>query len=121
MQCPKCSADMEITAFDETRVDRCTNCKGLWFQAGELDRLRQETWMADYVIDTGDERLGRKYNRIGAIHCPECDADMRQEFDPDQPHIVYERCTAGHGVFLDAGEFTDLVHKTFWDRFKHWR
>jgi len=35
-----------------------------------------------------------------------------------QPHIIYESCPAGHGTFLDAGEFTDLVNKTFWDKFK---
>jgi hypothetical protein len=43
---------------------------------------------------------------------------MVEEADPEQPHIVYETCPDDHGTFLDAGEFTDLVHKTFWDRFK---
>ena len=43
---------------------------------------------------------------------------MKQESDEEQPHIVYESCPDGHGSFLDAGEFTDLVHKTFWDKFK---
>ena len=37
------------------------------------------------------------------------------------PHVVYECCPEGHGVFLDAGEFTDLMHKTFWDKFKRAR
>jgi Zn-finger nucleic acid-binding protein len=31
---------------------------------------------------------------------------------------MYETCPNGHGTFLDAGEFTDLMHRTFWDRFK---
>ncbi len=118
MICPKCSGETEITSYDDIRVDRCTRCKGLWFQTGELAELRQDTWMADYIIDSGDARLGKKFNRIGNIHCPECSEDMIQEFDEDQPHILYESCPNGHGSFLDAGEFTDLVHKTFWDRFK---
>ncbi len=118
MHCPKCSADMEITSYDEIKVDRCTQCQGLWFQPEELRALRDDIWMADYILDTGDAKVGKKYNRIGAIHCPQCDADMMQEFDKEQPHIIYESCPAGHGTFLDAGEFTDLVHKTFWDKFK---
>ena len=121
MKCPKCKSDTETVAFDEVKVDRCTNCGGLWFEAGELEHLREETWMADYIIDAGDPKVGKKFNRIVAIHCPKCDADMRQEFDQDQPHIVYESCPNGHGSYLDAGEFTDLVHKTFWDRFKRAR
>ena len=118
MQCPKCSAAMEITSYDQIKVDRCTSCKGLWFQPEELSELRNDIWMADYILDEGDSKVGKKFNRIGSIHCPQCDTDMRQEFDKEQPHIIYESCPDGHGTFLDAGEFTDLVHKTFWDRFK---
>lgn len=118
MNCPKCSGDMEVTAYDEVKVDRCTHCGGLWFQADELARLRQDTWMADYILDTGDPHEGKKFDRVHSISCPDCGAVMREEFDEDQPHIVYEACPQGHGTFLDAGEFTDLVHHTFWDRFK---
>ena len=118
MQCPKCSSDMEITSYDQIKVDRCTNCKGLWFQPEELAALRNDIWMADYILDEGDVKVGKKYNQIVAIHCPECDSDMRQEFDEEQSHIIYESCPNGHGTYLDAGEFTDLVHKTFWDKFK---
>ena len=76
---------------------------------------------AAYVIDTGDPRVGKRFNRVDRIKCPVCEADMLEELDDDQPHIMYERCPEGHGTFLDAGEFTDLVHKTFWDRFKRAR
>ena len=118
MQCPKCHADMEHVTFDETEVDRCTQCKGLWFQPGELEHLRQETWMADYIIDEGSAKVGRKHNLLGEVHCPECGKEMNQVFDHDQSHIMYEVCPEGHGTYLDAGELTDLIHKTFWDRFK---
>jgi Zn-finger nucleic acid-binding protein len=109
---------MEIASYDEIKVDRCTQCHGLWFDTGELEALRNDIWMADYILDPGDAKVGKKYNKIVAIHCPECEVDMKQEFDEEQPHIIYETCPAGHGTYLDAGEFTDLVNKTFWDRFK---
>jgi Zn-finger nucleic acid-binding protein len=109
---------MEITSYDQIKVDRCVNCKGLWFQPEELLALRNDIWMADYVLDQGDVKVGKKYNQIVAIHCPECEADMKQEFDSEQPHIIYESCPNGHGTYLDAGEFTDIVKKTFWDKFK---
>lgn len=118
MNCPKCFSKMEVTTYSGIQVDRCTGCKGLWFQPDELARLREDDWMADFVLDEGKPSVGREYNRVRDISCPECDAQMNKESDPDQPHIVYESCPNGHGVFLDAGELTDLVHKTFWDRFK---
>ena len=121
MKCPKCSAPMEITSFKEMEIDRCTNCKGLWFQPEELAALRNETWMADYILDEGKAKTGKKFNKIRDIHCPQCDTEMEQQSDAEQPHVVYESCPNGHGTFLDAGEFTDLMHKTFWDKFKRAR
>ena len=121
MKCPKCSAPMEITSFKEMEIDRCSNCKGLWFQPEELAALRNETWMADYILDEGKVKTGKKFNKIRDVHCPQCNAEMEQQTDPEQPHVVYESCPQGHGTFLDAGEFTDLMHKTFWDKFKRAR
>ena len=118
MHCPKCSAEMEITSYDEIKIDRCINCKGLWFQTGELAALRNDIWMADYILDEGDVKVGKKHNQIIAVNCPECDTEMKLESDDEQPHIIYETCPNGHGTYLDAGEFTDIVRKTFWDRFK---
>lgn len=118
MKCPKCPGEMENVSYDEVKVDRCRACGGLWFDSGELEELRQDTWMADYVIDTGDPRTGKHLNQRDSVACPVCETAMARESDDDQRHIVYERCAQGHGTFLDAGEFTDLVHKTFWDRFK---
>jgi len=112
---------MEEVSYSGTRVDRCTGCQGLWFQKGELERLRQDDWMADFILDEGDAKVGREFNRIHSILCPECGLKMLERADEEQSHIVYEVCPAEHGTFLDAGEFTDLVHKTFWDRFKRRR
>ena len=118
MKCPKCSGEMAIVSYDEIKVDRCISCGGLWFQPEELRALRDDIWMADYILDSGDKTTGKRANAIKNIECPECGVAMKQEFDAEQPHITYESCPIGHGTFLDAGEFTDLVHKTFWDKFK---
>jgi uncharacterized protein len=118
MRCPKCPSEMEVVSYRGIKVDRCTGCRGLWFQPDELAALRDDIWMADYILDKGDAKTGKVFNRITAIACPQCGTDMQQESDKEQPHIVYETCPQGHGSFFDAGEFTDLLKKTFWDRFK---
>lgn len=118
MDCPKCSAEMEHVFYNRIEVDRCTSCGGLWFQPDELRDLRNDVWLADYIIDTGDKSVGKKANALKDYHCPMCNESMQQESDPEQPHITYESCPNGHGTYLDSGEFTDLVKKTFWDKFK---
>lgn len=119
--CPKCEGKMELVYYDRVELDRCLNCGGLWFQPAELRALRDDIWMADYILDTGDKKAGKEYNATKEYDCPECGDAMLIENDKEQPHITYETCPNGHGTFLDAGEFTDLVRKTFWDKFKRAR
>ena len=115
MDCPKCQSAMEILSFAGVPVDRCTSCRGLWFQPGEFTSLRKDDWLAGHLDHgTAPDEL----NKMTEVHCPECDARMKHVTDNNQPHILYEECPKGCGVFFDAGEFKDLAHETFWDRFK---
>jgi uncharacterized protein len=43
---------------------------------------------------------------------------MDRVSDSSQPHIRYENCTEGHGVFFDAGEYKDYKEKTLGDLFR---
>lgn len=119
MQCPKCEASMEeknlSTLKGSVKIDRCTNCKGLWFDIGEAEELK-EKWMSDY-IDSGDPKRGREQNKIRDINCPRCGKEMDKLTDPLQKHIEYEACQE-HGMYLDAGEFTDYKYETLVDLFR---
>lgn len=117
MKCPKCSAEMKAAVYVGITIDRCTSCKGLWFNADELATLMHDDWLAEY-IDEGSPRIGRKTNDIQDIDCPECGTAMETIVDEKQPHIEYERCPRDCGAFFDAGEFKDLAKTTFWDKLK---
>lgn len=115
MKCPKCEADMETLTVGKVELDRCTKCKGLWF-----DMLEKEDLMAiegAELIDIGDEQVGEEYNKQRDIDCPRCESRMIPMIDKDQFHIQYEACTTCHGAFFDAGEFRDLKEHTVVERF----
>ena len=105
----------EITYGGDLVVDRCTNCQGLWFDEGEAELLKSK-WMGD-ALDTGSASEGKKWDTVDDISCPRCSKDMVKASDPDQPHIWYEVCT-DHGMFMDAGEFTDFKNETLADWFR---
>ena len=119
MQCPKCQGSMQPKRVEvlhgRIEIDRCEQCHGLWFDAGEADSLKDE-WMSEFV-DSGDPAEGKRYNRIRDINCPHCGKKMAQLNDQKQPHIEYEACPE-HGMFMDAGEFTDYKHETLADWFR---
>jgi hypothetical protein len=39
MKCPKDGHDMQDEELEGVRLDRCTYCEGIFFDAGELDQL----------------------------------------------------------------------------------
>jgi Zn-finger nucleic acid-binding protein len=112
MKCPKCHSNFEMvsTAFGE--IERCVSCKGLW-----LDMLEDQTLkgIAD-EIDVGDPEVGKKFNAVDRIKCPECPStSLLRMVDPKQPHIWFESCPRCYGRFYDAGELKDLSEQTLSD------
>ena len=78
--------------------------------------LLKGKWMGD-ALDMGDPEEGKKWDAVEDIACPRCGKDMEKGSDPKQPHIWYEFCSE-HGMFMDAGEFTDFKHETLGDWFR---
>ena len=119
MDCPKCNANMTERSVEVLQgkivIDQCTSCKGLWFDIGEAEQLKK-SWMSDF-LDTGDPKIGKTYNRVRDVHCPRCGKGMNKLTDKGQPHLEYEACEE-HGMFMDAGEFTDYKHETLLDFFR---
>ena len=39
MQCPSCSGELQELDRSGVRIDACRNCRGVWLDRGELDRI----------------------------------------------------------------------------------
>lgn len=119
MDCPKCNSNMKEmkieTLYGQVIIDQCEGCKGLWFDPEEAEQLKKD-WMADF-LDTGDPEVGKTYNTVRDINCPRCGKPMQKVNDKKQKHLQYEVCE-DHGMFMDAGEFTDFKHETLIDIFR---
>ncbi len=115
LQCPKCHHGMEEVAHGGVVIDRCTNCLGLWFDEGEARQLKEMA--GSQALDTGDPVEGWKMDSRADIDCPRCGRRMEKTSDPKQKHIWYEQCP-DHGLFMDAGEFSDFKEETLLDIFR---
>ena len=113
MDCPKCHAPMAEASMERMVVDRCTKCFGIWFDSGEAERLKDK-WLSEF-LDSGDVEIGKANDEITDINCPICGKKMEHVKDADQPHIGYEVCRE-HGMYFDAGEFTDFKNHTLWEK-----
>ena len=113
MRCPKCRSDMQQLDIDGTVIDRCNRCQGIWFDAGEMEVLRDKDIAK--AVDTGSARQGKILDRIEDYRCPRCGGHMTRVVDEQQRHIGYETCNDCSGSYFDAGEFRDLSQLTLSD------
>ncbi len=119
MDCPKCREPMEAVEFGaDIEVRRCTGCSGLFCKWQTLQRLRDE-WLSDVVLDRGSASLGAQQNTMRDINCPECGATLDRVQDQEQAHITLDSCPDCDGVFLDAGELTNMKSVTLMDHVRH--
>lgn len=116
MQCPKCSDAMQTVAYAGIKVDRCDGCKGLWFDM--LEHVHLAAIKGSEAIDIGSAEIGKRFNEVDDIKCPDCRCSMIKMVDARQPHIWYESCPSCFGVYFDAGEFSDYKEKTVMDFFR---
>ena len=118
MNCPKCDGTFETKTWGpKISVQRCDTCAGLWCKPEALLELKEE-YLSETVLDIGDPSIGRKFDKLGDINCPECGDKMEKLVDERQTHIWYEACHRCGGMYFDAGEVTDLKYETFMDKLR---
>jgi Zn-finger nucleic acid-binding protein len=115
LECPKCHHGMEEVTHEAVVIDRCTHCKGLWFDEDEAHRLK--SLKDGHLLDTGSPKEGWVWDSKADINCPRCGKEMEKSADPKQKHIWYEICRE-HGMFMDGVEFTDFILESLLDRFR---
>ena len=64
MRCPNCEKDLRIYDRHGVEIDLCPNCRGVWLDRGELDKIIErssryvEVPLADYDEDEVRQRRG---------------------------------------------------------------
>ncbi len=99
MICPKCKSTLIKKSYKGMmEVDSCPNCRGMWLDFDELDRLEDVTFDRDeYKGSLVHRQVRTRYP------CPHCDESL-QEFQYRLYSLKLDTCPNRHGFWLDAGE-----------------
>ena len=110
MICPACKHPMVIVEHDEIELDYCTNCKGVWFDSGELELLLDAAEVENYqdflenIIESGDAATKEKKRR-----CPICSRKMKKTHIGADNELLIDVCSNADGIWFDGGEVDHLV------------
>lgn len=105
---------MELIQIGGIEIDRCTRCRGIWFDQQEQSQVKSAK--GSHRADTGHQAIGEYYNAVRDIQCPRCVVSMREEeVKRGRIPIQIETCPQCHGAYFDAGEFRDFAEPTIFE------
>ena len=110
MHCPMCHEGMKPLKIGEVQIDECLQCRGIWFDKGELAEAKDEVdpdlrwldfgiWKQEACFQINDEPL--KYPRCQEV-------DMRA-INYKEPDIDFTFCPFCEGVWLNADDFKQIL------------
>lgn len=100
MNCPRCSTQLIHKSYKGMmEVECCPNCRGMWLDSHELDRLEDAAFDKDHLKGSLIHR-----ETITDMPCPHCGKPLF-EFQYRLYSLKLDLCVEGdHGFWLDAGE-----------------
>ncbi len=113
MDCPACKNAMITLELTEVEIDYCTDCSGIWLDAGELEQLlghadKSKQLISSFRLDPTCTEKPRK--------CPICDRKMQKVLvGTDKPVLLIDRCRRGDGLWFDAGELQNIIDRAHLD------
>jgi uncharacterized protein len=112
MICPTCKHPLIVIEYKQIELDYCTNCKGVWFDSGELElmlervNLKPNVAAGKSILDLSEAATEEKKRS-----CPVCGRKMRKENIGSEPKILIDACPTNEGLWFDGGEVDTLLTK----------
>ena len=110
MICPVCKKDMFVVEYKQVELDYCHSCKGVWFDAGELDLLLEAAGLKHvrqtlgYVLRLPEALTSERKRR-----CPICNINMKKVKIGGETGVMIDACIRHDGLWFDGGEVADLI------------
>jgi Zn-finger nucleic acid-binding protein len=110
MDCPLCRKAMKPIKAGDFSIDECPECRGLWFDKGELEAFKDEVdpdlrfldfeiWSSQALFNLNEQPLA----------CPRCRSVAMRALKYQEPDLAVTFCPFCEGVWLNFGDFKDVV------------
>lgn len=112
MLCPSCKHHMIVVEYKQIELDHCPHCRGIWFDAGELEQtLTGVNLVPDGTAGKSVITLKEAATTEKKRSCPVCRKKMRKKFIGGEPEILIDACPDGQGLWFDGGEINSLLSR----------
>ena len=110
MICPVCKKDMFVVEYKQIELDYCQSCKGVWFDAGELELLLESAGIKGSKQALGDVlHLAAANTTEKSRRCPICAKNMKKAMIGGEAGVMIDACVRNDGLWFDEGEMASVI------------
>jgi uncharacterized protein len=107
MNCPRGDSPLESKEINQTSVQACPRCAGMFLEHGQLNTVAGPT-PGDLEYSTVDLDSGKHADEHGPLNCPRDGAGMvKVDFNVEST-IILDYCQSCHGFWIDGGELARI-------------
>ena len=119
MNCPKCQKTaLTRTTESGVELDYCTDCGGIWFDKGELQKVIDERIELTFdTVRSSETPMTMDYK---TALCPVCGQVLSKIPDTKAVGIILDQCPSCKGLWLDGGEFKRVKRHKLMDKLKNY-
>jgi uncharacterized protein len=115
MLCPVCNINIQTVILNQTQLDNCPKCKGLWFDKDELGEVidflkvsgsSDTGWLNDTTSSYFEHQVNLEKSDTS---CPKCNTELSRYNYAGSKDIIIDSCPKGCGIWLDGGELKKIL------------
>jgi Zn-finger nucleic acid-binding protein len=115
MNCPRCQATLEVTAYDGVEIEVCPDCKGEWLASGELQKIvehHDEVFTPAEIASinaVNEEIFTAEADDHDELNCPVCEEVVMEHFNYGETSgIILHKCTECDGIWMDKDQLLKI-------------
>jgi Zn-finger nucleic acid-binding protein len=97
---------MIVLELEGVEIDFCTDCHGVWLDAGELELFLETAENRDRLMGKFDHD---ENNEEKAIRCPICLKKMDKVICGIDKMVRLDKCPRNDGLWFDEGELLEVL------------
>jgi Zn-finger nucleic acid-binding protein len=109
MDCPRCSVEMTELVSDDSVIQRCSDCGGVWADVADVNR---------FLLHANLQALSSLGGRINpdeiAGQCPACHVDLVAVEGGERRAMSYDTCESCGGIWVEGPEEGEIPETLDW-------
>jgi len=99
---------MIVVEYQRIELDFCPDCRGVWFDSGELDLMLATANINKESLGNLQQLANAKTDEV-TRKCPICRKGMSKKLLGVKSLVTVDVCRRGDGLFFDGGEVNQWI------------